>query len=68
VCLEGEEEEEEEDEDGKTYTQTQAHTEGGKKKMMRCGKCLCSFPVVERVGHYQSAWHLANLRRSLSKK
>lgn len=56
--LEGEEEEEEGGEGG---------IEGGGKKLY-CRKCRCALPVEDRVSHYQSAWHVCNLRRSIAKK
>ncbi len=57
--LEGEEEEEGIAEGG---------NDGAGIKRMECRKCLCVFPVEERVAHYQSAWHLCNLRRGLARK
>lgn len=35
---------------------------------MVCSRCRVSLAVSERVMHYQSPWHLLNLRRSLSKR
>lgn len=35
---------------------------------MTCSRCRVSLPVAERVAHYQSPWHLLNLRRSLAKR
>jgi len=58
--LEGEEEEE--------GMMVEGGKDGAGVKRMECRKCLCVFPVEERVAHYQSAWHLCNLRRSLAKK
>jgi hypothetical protein len=58
--LEGEEEEE--------GLMAEGGKDGAGVKRMECRKCLCVFPVEERVAHYQSAWHLWNLRRGLAGK
>lgn len=58
--LEGEEEEE--------GLMAEGGKDGAGVKRMECRKCLCVFPVEERVAHYQSAWHLWNLRRGLARK